>query len=199
MLFHVPALKQVPRAGIVHRLDKDTTGLLVVAKTLTAQTSLVRQLQARTVDRRYLTLVQGQVHDNGLLETFYGRHTKNRLKMSVRDQGKEAITHYSVKDYFPGLTLLDIKLHTGRTHQIRVHMAYMNHPVVGDQLYGTRLRMPTDWDSQTRQLLMNFGRQALHAYKLSFIHPLTERKLTFEAPLADDFQMLLTDLARYHD
>ncbi|STX38240.1 uracil hydrolyase [Legionella feeleii] len=199
LLYHAPALQHLSRAGIVHRLDKDTTGLLVVAKTLTAHTHLVRQMQAREIQRRYITLVQGHLISGGEIATFYGRHPRNRLKMAVCAQGREAITLYSIRKHYQDFTLLDVQLMTGRTHQIRVHMAHLNHPVVGDQLYGGRMRFPAQASTELRQLLCQFQRQALHASMLSFFHPESEEQLTFEAPLPDDFQTLLNFLDDYFD
>lgn len=194
LLYHVPQLQHLPRAGIVHRLDKDTTGLLVIAKTLTAHTNLIRQMQARDIQRRYITLVQGHLISGGEIDTFYGRHPRNRLKMAVCAQGRQAITRYSIRKHYHDFTLLDVQLLTGRTHQIRVHMAYINHPVVGDPLYGGRMRFPMQATDELRLILSQFQRQALHASTLSFFHPETEELLTFEAPLPDDFQHLLNAL-----
>jgi len=187
------------RAGIVHRLDKDTTGLLIVAKTLTTYTSLIRQMQAREIQRRYLALVCGDVISGSTMDTFYGRHPRNRLKMAVCAQGKQAITQYTVHTRYPSFTLLNVALMTGRTHQIRVHMAHINHPVVGDPLYGGQTRIPAGINQTLRQALQQFKRQALHACSLSFIHPQTQEQLTFTAPLPDDFQSLLTILERKCD
>lgn len=191
LLHHAPSLQHLPRAGIIHRLDKDTTGLLVIAKTLAAHTSLTRQMQAREIQRRYITLVQGHLISGGEIETFFGRHPRNRLKMAVCTQGREAITLYSIRKQYHDYTLLDVQLMTGRTHQIRVHMAYINHPVVGDQLYGGRMRFPANGTEELRELIRQFQRQALHAAMLSFSHPETEEMLTFEAPLPDDIQTLI--------
>lgn len=194
LLYHDPALHALPRAGIVHRLDKDTTGLMVVAKTLAAHTSLIRQMQARTIERHYIALVFGHLVSGGLLETGFGRHPRNRLKMAVHTQGKPAITQYALKKQYHDFTLLDVKLFTGRTHQIRVHMAHINHPVVGDPLYGGRKRIPAAINNELRQTLQQFSRQALHACQLSFHHPITQTELTFTASLPDDFKQLLTEL-----
>jgi len=194
LLYHSPVLQHLPRAGIVHRLDKETTGLLLVAKTLPAHTSLIRQMQAREIQRHYLALVHGHIIGGGALDTFYGRHPRNRLKMAVCTHGKQAITQYSVNKQYQCLTLLDITLLTGRTHQIRVHMAHMNHPVVGDPLYGGKSRIPAGISDTLRQTIKQFKRQALHAYTLSFIHPKLQNNLTLTAPLPDDFQSLLTFL-----
>ncbi len=194
LLHHAPDLQHLPRAGIVHRLDKETTGLLIIAKTLTTHTSLIRQMQAREIERHYVTLVHGHVISGGTIDTFYGRHPRSRLKMAVCVHGKQAITHYSIHKHYNGFTLLDVKLMTGRTHQIRVHMSHINHPVVGDPLYSGRNRMPSGMSGELRQNILQFKRQALHAGFLSFIHPETQECLTFTAPLPDDFQSLLTTM-----
>jgi 23S rRNA pseudouridine1911/1915/1917 synthase len=194
LLYHAPSLQHLARAGIVHRLDKDTTGLLIVAKTLETHTRLIRQMQAREIQRRYQALVYGHVISGGEIDTYYGRHPRNRLKMAVCAQGKQAITTYTVRKQFEHFTLLDVTLMTGRTHQIRVHMAHINHPVVGDQLYGGRSRIAAGINNELRQVLQPFKRQALHACYLSFNHPHTDEKLTLTAPLPDDFQFLLTNM-----
>lgn len=194
ILFHHPYAHHLPRAGIVHRLDKDTTGLLIVAKTLAAHTQLIRQMQAREIHRCYMALVQGRVSVAGRIETNYGRHPKNRLKMAVCTQGKEAVTDYTIKKIYKNHTLLDVTLHTGRTHQIRVHMAHIKHPVVGDPLYGVRGLRADGLSDTLRQRLSIFQRQALHAYTLTLLHPILQYELTLTAPLPDDFQMLLTAL-----
>lgn len=199
LLHHFPSLQQLPRAGIVHRLDKDTTGLLVIAKTLTAHTHLIRQMQERSIQRHYLTLVQGHIIAGGDIITCYGRHPKNRLKMAVCQQGREAITQYTVRKQYQDFTLLDVKLFTGRTHQIRVHMAYINHPVIGDPLYGGRMRLPKNADEELIVILQQFKRQALHARWLSFVHPLSGDILSFEAALPDDFNLLISSLDNYLD
>jgi 23S rRNA pseudouridine1911/1915/1917 synthase len=199
LLYHDQALNQLPRAGIVHRLDKDTTGLLLVGKTLEAYTALVRQMQAREIDRHYIALVQGHIVAGSTLTTGYDRHPRQRLKMTVlpHGHGKEAITTYHVKQHYTkaGATLLNLKLMTGRTHQIRVHMAHINHPIIGDQLYGGRPRHPKQLDDEAKERFLGFKRQALHAEMLSFEHPTQATRLTFEAPLPDDFQNLLQALS----
>lgn len=194
LLHHDESLSHLPRAGIIHRLDKETTGLLIIGKTITSYTSLVRQMQAREIQRHYITLVYGHVISGGTIDTCYGRHPRSRLKMAVCEYGKQAITHYAVRTQYNGFTLLNVKLMTGRTHQIRVHMAHINHPVVGDPLYGGRGRMPGGLSDTTRQAINAFKRQALHAGFLSLTHPVTNDTLTCTAPLPDDFQSLITHL-----
>ena len=192
LLHHAPQLDQIPRAGIVHRLDKDTSGFLVVAKTLTAQTALVRQLQARTVKREYLALAYGEVQRAGMVDAPMGRHPTQRTKMAIVEDGKPAVTHYSVAERFPSCTLLRCKLETGRTHQIRVHLASMRHPLVGDSTYikgAQRCAQP-----QLRALLTAFPRQALHAVQLGLEHPVTGEWLEWQAPLPDDMALLLAQV-----
>lgn len=199
LLHHSPCLHHLPRAGIIHRLDKDTTGLLIVAKSFTAHASLTRQMQAREIQRHYISLVQGHIISGGTIHTGFGRHPRNRLKMSVSEQGREAITHYAINKQYRNFTLLDINLMTGRTHQIRVHLAYINHPIIGDQLYGGRIRFPIHANEQLRTILQQFKRQALHARLITFYHPDTGEQLTFEAPIPDDFKLLLHTLDQYYE
>ncbi len=188
LLHYLPQLGEVPRAGIVHRLDKDTSGLLVVAKTLTAQTALVRQLQARTVQREYIALASGNLAHNGRVDAPIGRHLTQRTRMAVVEDGKHAVTHYLVEQQFPGCTLLRCKLETGRTHQIRVHLASIHHPLVGDRTY---LRNPQKCAPQLRAMLTSFPRQALHAARLGLEHPATGKWMEWEAPLPADMTGLL--------
>ncbi len=189
LLHHAPQLAEVPRAGIVHRLDKDTSGLLVVAKTLTAQTELVRQLQARTVKRHYLALALGQMERDGTVDAPMGRHPVQRTRMAVvRSGGKEARTHFSVRERFARCTLLECRLDTGRTHQIRVHMAAIGHPLAGDPVYGKTCSGDPRLDA--------FKRQALHAWRLALMHPADGLERQWEAPLPTDFAALLDDLRR---
>lgn len=199
LLYHNPSLQQLPRAGVIHRLDKETTGLLITGKTLASQTNLVRQMQERTIQRRYLTLVQGHIISGGEIDTNYGRHPRNRLKMAVCMGGRQAITRYAVRKQYQYFTLLDVQLLTGRTHQIRVHMAHINHPVIGDPLYGGRMRYPAGATPELLVTLQQFKRQALHAISLSLLHPQTNELLTFTAPVPDDFQLLIDSLDNYLD
>jgi 23S rRNA pseudouridine1911/1915/1917 synthase len=188
LLHHAPELSRVPRGGIVHRLDKDTSGLLVVARTLEAQTDLVRQLQARTVKRDYLALVYGVVEREGSVEASIGRDVRVRTRMAVTGGGKPALTHYRVRQRFGSVTLLECGLSTGRTHQIRVHMHSIGHPLVGDPVY--RLARGRRSDS----VLDAFRRQALHAWRLAFIHPASGKTMQFESPLPADMRDLLAAL-----
>lgn len=192
LLFHDPQLAAVPRAGIVHRLDKDTTGLLVVARTLAAHTALVRQLQARTMKREYEAVVCGVLTAGGTVDAPIGRHPRDRVKMAVVATGKPAVTHYRVLQRFETLTHARCQLESGRTHQIRVHMAHIGHPLLGDAVYGgTRLRLPKQAQEATRRLLQQFPRQALHAAQLGLVHPETEENMQWQAPLPSDMQQLL--------
>jgi 23S rRNA pseudouridine1911/1915/1917 synthase len=185
LLAHTPALAALPRAGIVHRLDKETSGLLVVGKTLQAQTHLTRQLQARTVKREYLALVHGAIERGGHVDAPVGRHPTQRTRMAVVERGRPAVTHYEVLERFGRhATLLRCRLETGRTHQIRVHLQSLNHPLVGDPVYGKSRRSALD-------VLNAFKRQALHAEKLAFQHPDTGETVAWQAPLPDDFAQLL--------
>ena len=189
LLHHAPQLATVPRAGIVHRLDKDTSGLLVVAKTLTAQTDLVRQMQARSVRRHYLALALGTVERDGTVDAPLGRHAVQRTKMAiVRAGGKEARTHYAVLERFARATLLECRLETGRTHQIRVHLASIKHPLAGDPVYGKTKSGDARLDA--------FPRQALHAWRLALVHPASAEEMEWESPLPADFAALLEDLRR---
>lgn len=188
LLHCVPQLAGVPRAGIVHRLDKDTSGLMVVAKTLTAQTALVRQLQARSVKREYLALVWGELRRDGTVDAPIGRHPTQRVKMAVVEGGKPAVTHYQVEEHFQGCTLVRCRLETGRTHQIRVHMAHIGHPLIGDSVY---LKGAQRCPPQLRELLHGFPRQALHATRLALQHPISGERVEWHAPLPQDFEQLL--------
>jgi 23S rRNA pseudouridine1911/1915/1917 synthase len=187
LLAHCPALAGVPRAGIVHRLDKDTSGLLVVAKTVEAQASLVRQLEGRSMRRVYLAIVQGDPPTSGRIDAPVGRDTRARTRMAVTRRGKEAVTRYRVLERFGRAALVECRLESGRTHQIRVHFQHIRHPIVGDTVYrrGTRHGLA-------------FGRQALHAAELSLVHPRTGETLTWRAAPPADFKRLLQGLRRDH-
>ncbi len=191
LLHHASSLSHIPRAGIVHRLDKETTGLLVVAKTIEAQTSLVRQLQKHTVKRTYLAIVHGQIKQSGQVDVPIGRHPINRVKMAVTEKGKWARTHYQPLEYLSGCTLIECRLETGRTHQIRVHMHKIGFPLVGDPTYGGK---PKNVTPETKQLLTNFPRQALHAQKLELTHPLNQQIMSWETPIACDMADLIVKL-----
>ncbi|MEK7881806.1 23S rRNA pseudouridine(1911/1915/1917) synthase RluD [Methyloversatilis sp. NSM2] len=183
LLHRVPGLAQVPRAGIVHRLDRDTTGLLVVARTLEAQTDLVRQLQARTVSRRYFAVVAGDLRADGTVDAAIGRHPVQRTRMAVvQAGGKPARTHYFVRERLQGATLVECRLETGRTHQIRVHMAHIGHSLLGDEVYAPR------------NVAERFSRQALHAWRLGLIHPKSGAEVEWEVPLPADMEGLIAGL-----
>ena len=194
LLHHCPGLQDIPRAGIVHRLDKDTTGLMVVAKTLKAQNHIVNQLQTREMGREYEAIVQGTMTGGGSVKEPMARHPKDRTKMAVHPTGKDAITHYRILDKFPCHTHVRVKLETGRTHQIRVHMAHIKHPLAGDQTYGGRVRLPKGVSTVLRDVLRDFPRQALHAKRLELHHPETEELMSWEVPLPEDFIELLAAL-----
>ncbi|CAN5303746.1 23S rRNA pseudouridine(1911/1915/1917) synthase RluD [soil metagenome] len=198
LLHHLPALQCIPRAGIVHRLDKDTTGLLVIAKTLQAHTHLVQQLQTRSMGREYVAVVQGLVRVGGTVNAAVGRHTLRRQRMAVTAGGKPAITHYKVLERFLAHSYLDLKLDSGRTHQIRVHMAHIGHPVVGDPIYAGRLALPQGMNPETANYLRHFKRQALHAKCLTLQHPITGLVMQWQSPLPADMQELLEFLQRDH-
>jgi 23S rRNA pseudouridine1911/1915/1917 synthase len=194
LLHHCPALAGVPRCGIVHRIDKDTSGLLMAAKTLPAHKSLVDQLQERTVHREYLALVQGAMTGGGTVDEPIGRHGTDRKRFDVREGGKPAVTHYRLAERFPHHTLLRVKLETGRTHQIRVHMAHIHYPLVGDPVYGGRLRLPAGASDSLIAALRGFRRQALHAETLGLEHPETGEYCEWTSPLPADFAALLDAL-----
>jgi 23S rRNA pseudouridine1911/1915/1917 synthase len=181
LLYHTAGAADLPRAGIVHRLDKDTSGLMVAAKTLKSYTDLVRQMHGRTVKREYLAVVQGEIDGAGTVDAPLARDPIQRTKRTVHPMGKAAITHYTVEERFPSATLLRCNLETGRTHQIRVHMKHIGHPLVGDKTYS----------NVRRGRGMMFPRQALHATKLALNHPYTAERMEWEAPMPDDMQMLL--------
>ena len=198
LLFHDAALSRVPRAGIVHRLEKDTTGLMVVARTLQAHTYLVDQLQQRLITREYQALVHGVMTGGGEVNQPIGRHPRDRLRMAVREDGRESLTHYRLCQRFRCHSHVQLTLETGRTHQIRVHMQHLRHAVVGDLVYAGRMRLPPDASPEFIEALRSFKRQALHAWRLSLQHPDSGDALSWEAPLPADMealrQQMLADL-----
>ena len=194
LLFRDPALAALPRAGIVHRLDKDTSGVMVVARTLPAHTSLVEQLSARDVHRQYLAVVLGAMVSGGTVRAPIDRHPRDRLKMAVRDDGRDAVTHYRLRERFRGHTAVECKLETGRTHQIRVHMAHVKYPIVGDPLYGGPLKLPKGASEELVAALRGFRRQALHAETLEFTHPVSGEPVRTTAPVPQDMLDLMAAL-----
>ncbi|MGY1458132.1 MULTISPECIES: 23S rRNA pseudouridine(1911/1915/1917) synthase RluD [unclassified Luteimonas] len=194
LLFRDPAFAAVPRAGVVHRLDKDTSGVMVVARTLQAQTSLVAQLSARDVHRQYLAVVVGALVSGGTISAPIDRHPRDRLRMAVRDDGREATTHYRLQERFRAHTALECRLETGRTHQIRVHMTHLKHPIVGDALYGGAVKLPRAAPDSLVAALRGFRRQALHAQVLEFVHPTTGEPVRCEAPVPEDMLALIREL-----
>jgi len=194
LLHHQANLIELPRAGIVHRLDKDTSGVMVVAKSLVAHKYLVEALQAREVKREYRALVIGLPTTGSTVDEPIGRHPTQRTRMAVVRSGKEAVTHFRINERFRIHTFLQVNLETGRTHQIRVHLSHINLPIVGDSVYGGRLKLPQGATEELKTELRSFKRQALHAYRLSFDHPVTKEPMEFEAPIADDILDLLAQL-----
>jgi len=190
LLHHDPALAGVPRAGIVHRLDKDTSGLMVVARTLSAHIDLVRQLQARTVRRHYAAVVSGLVTGDGSVDAPIGRHPTQRTRMAVVRDGRPAVTHYTLRQRLDACSLLECRLETGRTHQIRVHMQQLGHPMVGDPVYGPGGPLLRTLPAAAR----DFARQALHAFRLGLVHPVSGQAMSWEIPLEDDLRALVLAL-----
>lgn len=194
LLHHAPELEELPRAGIIHRLDKDTSGLLLIARTLPAHTALVRRLADREISRYYLAVCAGVLTGGGSIDAPIGRHRVDRKRMCVRDDGKPAVTHYTVLERFAAHTYIKVRLETGRTHQIRVHFAHRRHALLGDPVYGGRLALPAGAGDELIQVLRGFRRQALHAAQLQLAHPISDEALSFEAPLPADFEKLLAAL-----
>ena len=194
LLHRDPELDKLPRAGIVHRLDKDTSGVMVVARTLQAHTALVAQLSAREVHRQYLAIVVGALVSGGTANAAIDRHPRDRLRMAVREDGKDAVTHYRLRERFRNHTALECRLETGRTHQIRVHMAHLKHPIIGDPLYGGSLKLPKGASDALVATLRGFKRQALHAEVLEFAHPVSGQPIRCSAPVPEDMQKLMAVL-----
>lgn len=196
LLYHFPELSNLPRAGVVHRLDKDTTGLMVIARNLSAHYNIIRQLQDRKVNRKYLALVNGHLITGGRVDANIGRSLSNRLKMAVNNiaSGKEAITKYKILKKYSKHTLLELQLETGRTHQIRVHMSYLGYPIVGDSLYGRAYAPPQRVTDDEAIIWRNFKRQALTAVELGFKHPTTDQEMSWRIDLPYDMQELVNIL-----
>lgn len=196
LLHHAPQLKLLPRAGIIHRLDKNTSGLLVIAKTPRALNHISHQLKKRQLVREYQAIVYGKMISGGSVNASIGRHPLERKRMAVVDTGKTAITHYRILAKYPAHTHLTLRLETGRTHQIRVHMAHIRHPIVGDHNYGGRVKLSKGMSTELIQTLRQFKRQALHAYALELTHPSTGKPMRFEAELPNDMLQLIEALKR---
>ena len=198
LLHHDSSLAELPRGGIVHRLDKDTSGLMVVAKTLATCTALIDLLSRHEVERQYEAVVLGTMVSGGMVDAPIGRHMGDRLRQSVRDEedGKHAVTHYRLRERFRAHSLLQCQLETGRTHQIRVHMAHINHALLGDPLYGGGLKLPKGASPELIATLRDFRRQALHAERLSFVHPVYRELIQFEAGRPADLESLISALRR---
>jgi 23S rRNA pseudouridine1911/1915/1917 synthase len=188
------SLGKLPRAGLIHRLDKDTSGLLVVARTAEAQTSLSRQLEARTMSREYLAVCVGVMTGGGTIDAPIGRNRSDRLRMAIRGSGRPAVTHYRVIERFRGHTYLSVQLETGRTHQIRLHLSHAKYPIVGDPVYGGRFAQPKGASAELITVLRAFKRQALHAATLGFDHPRTGKRVTLHSQVPKDFEQLLREL-----
>lgn len=195
LLYHDPGLSELPRAGIVHRLDKDTTGLMVIARTQAAHKRLTGAIAAREVRREYRALVVGGMPAGGTIDMPIGRHPTQRTRMAVNPMGKRAVTHFRVLEHFRGHTLLKVLLETGRTHQIRVHLAHLRHPVFGDPVYGGRLQLPGGASDELKAVLRGFRRQALHAKRLEFMHPTSGRAMRFTTPIPADMRVVIDALA----
>jgi 23S rRNA pseudouridine1911/1915/1917 synthase len=198
LLHYDSSLKKIPRAGLIHRLDKDTSGALLVARNLQAYHFLSAKMQQREIRRTYVAIVTGHPNPTGTIDLPIGRHPIQRTKMAVLSHGgKSARTHYKVMERFAIHAYLEVELETGRTHQIRVHMAYIKHPILGDPQYGSPLQNDAHLNEEIRNEIINFNRQALHAKKIIFLHPVTKEYISCEAPLPSDFQILLKKLQKY--
>jgi 23S rRNA pseudouridine1911/1915/1917 synthase len=196
LLFFDESLHALPRSGIVHRLDKDTSGIMVVARSLRAHTRLVEQLRARSISRIYEAVAVGDLASGGSVDAPIGRHPRDRKRMAVVASGRHAVSHYRVRERFGVVSHIEVSLETGRTHQIRVHMAHIGHALVGDPVYGRPVRKADEMSAETYEAVCSFPRQALHARKLRLTHPATSRTVTYEAPLAEDMADLLNLLQR---
>lgn len=194
LLHHDPDLKNLPRAGLIHRLDKDTSGLITIARTLESYHALVQAMQAREISREYEAIVQGVLISGGTIEAPIGRHPRQRTLMAVVNSGKPAITHYRIIEKFRGHTWIRIQLETGRTHQIRVHFSHLGYPIVGDKAYLKQLKLPKNMTDVAKEAIKTFPRQALHATKLELSHPINGKLLSLNSPLPDDLQTLITIL-----
>jgi len=197
LLYYDPALSTLDRAGIVHRLDKNTSGLMVVARNEKSQKYLVEQLQNHSVDREYSAIVYGHMIAGGTVDEPIGRDPKDRVKQAVLMSGKEATTHYRAIDRFKSHTHVKAILETGRTHQIRVHLSHVGHSLIGDPMYGGRVRFPKKASEELKDALVNFTRQALHSKKLTLTHPISGEKMSWKAPLPDDMLRLLEALKKF--
>ena len=197
LIFHYPELVSIPRAGIVHRLDKDTSGLMVIARSLPAHAGLVDQLQSRQMGRQYEAVVHGVMVAGGTVDEPIGRHPVDRKRMAVIRNGKHAVTHYRIVQKYPWHTHIRVRLETGRTHQIRVHMAHIRYPLVGDPVYGGRRRIPAGAPEGLVHVLRDFPRQALHAVQLELVHPVTHEPMQWQSNLPEDMQRLIGTLKQY--
>jgi len=192
LLYFDESLAAIPRAGIVHRIDKDTSGLMVVARNLSAHNYLVDQIQKHEVVREYQAVIHGVLTSGGTVDQPIGRHPRDRIKMAVRENGREAVTHYRLLERFREHSHIKVQLETGRTHQIRVHMSHIRHPIVGDPVYAGRQRVPAGAQADLLAYLQSFKRQALHAWRLSFVHPENGDDVSYEAPLPEDMLQLIS-------
>jgi 23S rRNA pseudouridine1911/1915/1917 synthase len=197
LLHYEPKLATLDRAGIVHRLDKNTSGLMVVARNEKSQKNLVEQLQTHSVSREYSAIVYGHMVSGGTIDKPIGRDTKDRVKQTVSSNGKEAVTHYRVIDRYQNHTHVKVILETGRTHQIRVHLSHIGYPLIGDSMYGSKVRFPRKADAILKKALVNFKRQALHSRKLTLAHPISGKLVSWKAPLPEDMLVLLDVLNDY--
>ena len=197
LLYYDPSLSKLDRVGIVHRLDKNTSGLMVVARNEKAQKYLTDQLQSHSVEREYSAIVYGHMIAGGTVDEPIGRDSRDRVKQAVLSSGKDAITHYRAIDRFKSHTHVKAILETGRTHQIRVHLSYVGHSLIGDPMYGGRVRFPKKASEELKEALMSVKRQALHSKKLTLIHPISGESMSWNAPLPDDMLMLIEVLKKF--